>query len=336
MAIEVIDQFRDATNQQLVNAGDSTNTAVRVNVVQTVGGTGVGTSTVVQGTASDLNATIVGTVTASQGGAWTVTTTQATSPWIIDGTTTTTPSGTGTETVQPLRTIDLVGTALLSSTANAANISCSDCSMVSFIITGTFSGSINVYGAIGGASGVVPLIGLSNNPMQVANPIVLSMTGAQIYAYNCAVAGYASLQIVPASVTSGTATVQWAATQAPGMILGIPQGYSVYSNLALGNTGIAIKTSTGYLSGYDVACANGTAAGTSFVKLYDKASAATSTDTPVMTIPLIAAASNMAQRAMTLSPPVFFSNGISIRATALAVATNTGAPGTTIANIFYT
>jgi hypothetical protein len=71
MAAEVIDQFRDASNQQLVNAGDSTNTAVRVNIVAGGGG-GSGTSTVVQGTASNLNATVVGTVSAVQSGAWSV------------------------------------------------------------------------------------------------------------------------------------------------------------------------------------------------------------------------------------------------------------------------
>src|SRR5579864_6342395 len=129
MATEVIDQFRDNTNNQLVNAGDSTNTAIRVNVIKTVGGTGGGgadvqypvgtapstatgnvilgiattgtvlaptatpfanstaiaveivdasgnqitsfgtsTTTVVQGTASNLNATVVGTVTSVPSG----------------------------------------------------------------------------------------------------------------------------------------------------------------------------------------------------------------------------------------------------------------------------
>jgi hypothetical protein len=44
MAEQVIDQFRDASNQQLVDAGDSTNTAIRVNIVAGggTGGTGGG------------------------------------------------------------------------------------------------------------------------------------------------------------------------------------------------------------------------------------------------------------------------------------------------------
>jgi len=59
MAQEVIDQFRDASNNQLVNAGDSTNTAIRVNVVA-----GGGTSTGGGGTQYKVTSS-VGTASAT-------------------------------------------------------------------------------------------------------------------------------------------------------------------------------------------------------------------------------------------------------------------------------
>ena len=202
MAQQVIDQFRDATTQQLVDAGDATNTAIRVNVVAgggtSSGGGGVqykvtssvgtasatgnvilgmatsgtvlaptatpfanstalaveivdasgnqitsfgtSTTTVVQGTASNLNATVVGTVTAVQSGTWAVT---------VSGTATTAP--TGTQTVVVSGTVPVSGTitSVPSGTQNiAGTVSITGTETVVGTVTSVPSGTQTVAGTV--------------------------------------------------------------------------------------------------------------------------------------------------------------------------------------------
>jgi hypothetical protein len=91
-------------------------TAMAVQIVDASGNQitsfGTSTTTVVQGTASNLNATVVGTLAVTQSGGWTVTVTQATGTnlhVVVDnGTITTVPSGTQNVTV--IGTVPVSGT----------------------------------------------------------------------------------------------------------------------------------------------------------------------------------------------------------------------------------
>lgn len=107
-------------------------------------------------------------------------------------------------------------------------------------------------------------------------------------------------------------------------------GASVYSNLSAGVTGAIAKASPGRLYGWHLSNAAATAA---YVKIYDKATAPTASDTPLLTLTVPATG------AMSLVPPtgIAFLAGISIRATTGAADDDTGAPTAddVIVNLFY-
>lgn len=107
-------------------------------------------------------------------------------------------------------------------------------------------------------------------------------------------------------------------------------GLSVYRNLDAGTTGAVAKASAGQLYGYFI---SNNAATARFVKVYDKASAPTQADTPVMTLQLPASS------AANVSHPngVAFSAGISIRASTGVADNDTGATTTNdvIVNLYY-
>jgi hypothetical protein len=111
----------------------------------------------------------------------------------------------------------------------------------------------------------------------------------------------------------------------------LPQGgASVYRNLSVGVTGAVAKATPGRLYGYHVSNA---AAATAYVKVYDKATAPTQADTPVMTIAVPATGVAF----LDLGPGIAFSAGISIRGTTAAADNSTAAPTANdiIANLFY-
>jgi len=120
--------------------------------------------------------------------------------------------------------------------------------------------------------------------------------------------------------------------------MALPEGgASVYRNLDLGNTGQLVKTGAATLyGGIAFNDAGSTPSGTlkRFLKIYDKASAASSSDTPVMTIPL---EDGVPTQIILPSCGVAFTNGISVRASTLIADANTGAPGTNevVVNLFY-
>ena len=96
---------------------------------------------------------------------------------------------------------------------------------------------------------------------------------------------------------------------------------TIYRNLDLGTTGQVVKASAGELTGYFVANRN---AAERFVKVYNKATAPTGSDTPVATIPL--AGGEKAN--ISIADGLTFSAGISLRASTGIADNDAGAPST--------
>ena len=107
-------------------------------------------------------------------------------------------------------------------------------------------------------------------------------------------------------------------------------GSTSYRNLDLGATGQVIKASSGYLYGYYIA---NNATSVRYLKVYDKATAATQADTPILTLPIPPTGAANA----VWGDGIPFSAGISVRATTGVADNDTGAPSTNdvIVNLFY-
>ena len=114
-------------------------------------------------------------------------------------------------------------------------------------------------------------------------------------------------------------------------------GASFYRNLDLGTTGQVVKASAGTLLSINVfnQAYIYSPSGTQerYLKIYDKATAPTSADTPVWTIPLWSNDPAISLPASGLA----FANGISIRATTGIADNNNVAPGTNdvVVNLAY-
>ncbi len=107
-------------------------------------------------------------------------------------------------------------------------------------------------------------------------------------------------------------------------------GSSIYRNIDLGSTGQVVKASAGQLYGYYI---YNNATSVRYLKIYDKATAATNSDTPVMTYPIPAgSAANVA-----FPNGVAFASGISVRAVTGVADNDTGAPTTNdvVVNLNY-
>jgi len=107
-------------------------------------------------------------------------------------------------------------------------------------------------------------------------------------------------------------------------------GLLAYRNLDLGTTGQVVKASAGQLYGWYLANAS---TSTRYVKIYDKATAATTSDTPVLTIALPGSAAANCVFPMGIE----FDNGISARATTGIADANSDAPSTNdvLVNLMY-
>lgn len=106
---------------------------------------------------------------------------------------------------------------------------------------------------------------------------------------------------------------------------------TAYRSLDVGTTGAIVKNAEGQLFGGLLS--NNHATDPRFFKLYNKATAPTQADTPVMTVRLPALST------VNFSVPngVRFSAGISIRASTALADADTGAPSANdvVANLFY-
>lgn len=107
-------------------------------------------------------------------------------------------------------------------------------------------------------------------------------------------------------------------------------GAKVYRSLSVLATGLVVKASPGRLYGGFVA--NGGAAA-AFLKVYDKATAATASDTPVLTLRLAAGASYP----LHVGTGLAFSAGIGVRAVTGVADNDTTAVGANevVVNLFY-
>jgi hypothetical protein len=107
---------------------------------------------------------------------------------------------------------------------------------------------------------------------------------------------------------------------------------SLYRNLNAGPTGDVVKATPGQINGGMLFNLN---AAVRFLKLYDKASAPTSSDTPKFTIPLSANGEPVELPGAVCG--FAFAAGISIRATTGAADSDTGAPtaNETIVHLLY-
>ena len=104
-----------------------------------------------------------------------------------------------------------------------------------------------------------------------------------------------------------------------------------YRNINLGNTGQVVKASAAYLHGYYI---SNSGAAKAYVKVYDKATAATSSDTPIATFEIPAgSAANVASN----SPFVTTTAGLSVRATTGVADNDASSPAANevIVNLFY-
>jgi hypothetical protein len=103
----------------------------------------------------------------------------------------------------------------------------------------------------------------------------------------------------------------------------------IYRKVAIDSTGVSVKASAGVLHGWSVYSEDNV---NEYVKIYDKATAATSTDTPVLTLGSYASAANH----LGVPGGIKFSNGISVRATALVADDNATDPTARMTvNLFY-
>lgn len=108
-------------------------------------------------------------------------------------------------------------------------------------------------------------------------------------------------------------------------------GLTPYRNLDAGSTGSVVKGAAGQI--YTLVISNQHATNARYLKVYNKASAASSADTPVMTIPVQAGQT----RDVTFPNGLEFNAGISIRATTGIADADTGAPSPNdvVVNIGY-
>lgn len=125
----------------------------------------------------------------------------------------------------------------------------------------------------------------------------------------------------------GTAgTEPWLVSQTPKT----SGGLSIYRSLSVIATGAVVKASAGQMYGYYIA---NVGSATRYIKLYNKATAPSEADTPVLTFPLPAGA------AANVSHPngVEFATGIGIRATTGVADNDTGAPtaNDVVANVYF-
>lgn len=107
-------------------------------------------------------------------------------------------------------------------------------------------------------------------------------------------------------------------------------GCADYRNISVGVTGAVAKAAAGRLYGWHLSNA---AVAAAYVKVYDKATAPTQADTPVLTLAIPASGVAFA----TIGPGIAFAAGISIRATTAMADNSTAAPTANdiVANLFY-
>ena len=126
-------------------------------------------------------------------------------------------------------------------------------------------------------------------------------------------------------LATGTASIGSVTLNAP-----TTGGLTTYRNLDIDETGVNVKASAGQVFGWAI---TNNAAAVRFVKLYNKATAPTSGDTPLITLEIPAGAMTNVSYAQGIA----FATGIGVRATTGVADNDTGAPAANdvVINLFY-
>ncbi len=302
-----------------------------------------------------------GTVAATQSGTWTVQpgNTQNTTPWLVAGTVgvSGTPpifvSNSATVSVSSLPAIPAgannIGTVGVSGTppvfiSNNGTVGVSSLPAIpagtnnigTVGVSGTPPVFISNNGTVGvsslpaipagtnnigtvGVSGTPPVFVSNNGTVSVSNfPATQPISGTVgVSSGTVTISG-----TVPTTIQSGTVVAQLQPVTSGGL--------SVYRDITAGTAGTAFKASAGQLYGYYFA---NTGTVTAYFKLYDKASAPGTADTPKLTIPLFGTAAANVE----FTQGVAFASGIGIRVTTGAGDTDATTPAGTTAfvNIVY-
>jgi len=310
VAIQVVGTDGTATNVGFGGANVS---------VPVTGAFSISSATVFQATASNLNATVVGTVTSIPSGTQAVS--QTGSPWGVSGTVTSNQGG----APWTIRVQDgAAGTLATVTSANALKV---DPSGVTSPVSGTITSVPSGTTTVSVAAGTVAVT-------QVTSPWVVGGTTTAVPS------GTQNVSIVSGTAAvTGTVTITPSGTQAVSQT-GAPwsvsittqatSGASTYRNINLGTVGTAVKTAAGNLYGYYLGN-NGTSS--LFIKIYNVTTAPTSTDTPALTlyVPTSAAAN------INFPIPVNFATGIGVRATGAVADNDNTAPASNqaVINLFY-
>ena len=108
-------------------------------------------------------------------------------------------------------------------------------------------------------------------------------------------------------------------------------GYSIFRDLDLDETGIAVKASPAMVFGWVIhnSATDGT---TIFVKLYNQATAADENDTPVLTLPV---EPDFPAQIMEFSRGIIFDTGLSARCTTAQADNSTAGATTCTIDLLY-
>ncbi len=196
------------------------------NVTQPISGTvtanaGTGSFTVAQATAANLNATVTGTVAATQSGTWTVQpgNTANTTPWLAtinqgSNSAAVKPASTAAATIDPSlvvalspnsltpSVVDRTGSGTMAALNATVVATTGGCSSVSFDVTGTWAGTIGFQAQAGDGTwttvNVWSVTGQAFGFTIAANQLVVAQAGA-----------YTQMRAIMTAYTSGTASVTW-------------------------------------------------------------------------------------------------------------------------------
>jgi hypothetical protein len=163
---------------------------------------------------------------------------------------------------------------------------------------------------------------------------VTANAGTGTFATNVSQVGGNSLNTGTGNASTGTQRVVLASDQPTVSVTQKPAtsgGLSAYRNLDMGSTGAVAKSSAGQVFGWFIG--NKHATDFRFVKLYNKSTTPSSSDTPLMTL----AIPPMAGANVEFTNGIAFSSGIGVRATTGVADSDTGAPTTNdvIVNLLY-
>lgn len=115
------------------------------------------------------------------------------------------------------------------------------------------------------------------------------------------------------------------------IVAGDEGGWGIWRTLDLDETGQVVKAAAGQIGGWVI---TNLGAAARYIKFYNKATAPTEADTPLMTVPVATSGIDSFEMVSGISG---FTAGISLRATTGVADADTGAPGANevVVNLLY-